>query len=50
MANRQMVLNLPETHLFPLIPDPLNILDLIIQVDDEVVHESPFHIGSELVL
>ena len=42
--------NLPEAQLLSLVLDPLGLSDLIIQVDDEAVHESPFHIGSELVL
>ena len=24
--------------------------DLVIQIDEKVVHKSPFHIGSELIL
>lgn len=42
------LIELPEAHLFSLIPDPLVLPDLIIQIDDEVFDEFPFHLSSEL--
>jgi len=47
MGQNDLSLPLPETHLFPLISYPLGLPDLVIQIDDKVFHESPFHIGSE---
>jgi len=41
---------LPKAQLLSLISDPLGLPDLIIQIDYEIVQESPFHIDSELVL
>ena len=39
---------LPEAQLFSLISNPLCLSDLLVQIDDEVVHEFPFYPGSEL--
>jgi len=41
---------LPEAQLLSLIPNLLSLPDLVIQIDYEIVHESPLHLGSELVL
>ena len=41
---------LPEAQLLSLISDLLRLPDLVIQIDYEIVHESPLHLGSELVL
>jgi hypothetical protein len=37
----------PKTQLFPLIPDPLGNSNLVIQVNNKVVNESLFRLGSE---
>jgi hypothetical protein len=39
----------PETKLFSLGSDTISLFDLIIQVENQVIHASPFHLGSKLI-
>ncbi len=39
---------LPEAQLLPLIPYSFSLPDFVIQIDDEVIHELSFRLGSEM--